>query len=131
MLKAIFMPGSEDRKPQEGETVLVHYEGRLLQGGTLFDSSYNRGQPLAFPVGVGAVIPGWDIGIMSMNVGEKSQIVVTSDYGYGDEGRPGIIPGGATMVFNVELLDIMEEETVQESSAEAAAAEPEQAEESE
>lgn len=52
--------------------VLVHYEGRLLHDGTLFDSSYERGEPLAFPVGVGAVIPGWDIGLMSMEVGEKS-----------------------------------------------------------
>ena len=65
-------------------------------------------------MGVGAVIPGWDIGIMSMNVGEKSQIVVNSEYGYGDEGKAGVIPGGATMVFNVELLDIIEEEPVQE-----------------
>lgn len=89
--------------------MLVHYEGRLLQDGTLFDSSYQRGQPLAFPVGVGAVIKGWDIGIMSMEVGEKSQIVITSDYGYGDEGRPGIIPGGATMVFSIEFLDIIKD----------------------
>lgn len=51
---------------------------------------------------------------MSMNVGEKSQIVVNSEYGYGDEGKAGVIPGGATMVFNVELLDIIEEEPVQE-----------------
>ena len=109
VLKAVFMSGQTGTFAEAGDQVVVHYEGRLLQDGTLFDSSYKRGEPLIFPVGVGAVIQGWDIGIMSMEVGEKSQIVITSDYGYGDEGRPGIIPGGATMVFNVELLDVIKQ----------------------
>ena len=105
VLKKKFVAGEEGRFPAPGDIVVVHYEGRLLQDGTLFDSSYERGEPIAFPIGVGAVIQGWEIGIMSMTVGEKSQIVVTSDYGYGDEGR-GSIPGGATMIFNVEFLDM-------------------------
>lgn len=103
------MSGQTGKFAEAGDQVVVHYEGRLLQDGTLFDSSYKRGEPLVFPVGVGAVIQGWDIGIMSMEVGEKSQLVITSDYGYGDEGRTGIIPGGATMVFNVELLDVIKQ----------------------
>ena len=105
VLKKKFVAGEEGRSPAPEDIVVVHYEGRLLHDGTLFDSSYERGEPIAFPIGVGAVIQGWEIGIMSMTVGEKSQIVVTSDYGYGDEGS-GPIPGGATMIFNVEFLDM-------------------------
>ena len=122
VLKKKFVEGEAGRSPMPEDFVLVHYEGRLLHDGTLFDSSYERGEPLAFPVGVGAVIPGWDIGLMSMEVGEKAQIVVNSDYGYGEEGR-GPIPGGATMIFSIEFLDMWkpEPEAVQEEPVESRA----------
>ena len=72
VLKKKFTAGEEGMRPSPEDIVVVHYEGRLLEDGTLFDSSYKRGEPLAFPIGVGAVIQGWEIGIMSMEVGERA-----------------------------------------------------------
>ena len=94
----------------------VHYEGRLKDG-TVFDSSFARGSPIEFPIGVGRVVKGWDVGIMSMELGEKAELTVASDYGYGDRGRPGVIPGGATMIFKVELIAINGNEYNLESQA--------------
>ena len=92
-------------RPSRGDKVAVHYQG-MLEDGTIFDSSFKRGIPLEFPVGEGRVIRGWDIGIMSMEVGERAELTIQSDYGYGDKGRGKHIPGGATMIFYVELLEI-------------------------
>ena len=77
-----------------------------MTDGTVFDSSYERNSPLNVNIGVGRVVKGWDIGIMSMDLGEKAELTIESDYGYGDNGRPPSIPGYATMIFTVELLAI-------------------------
>ncbi|WP_250434188.1 peptidylprolyl isomerase [Hanstruepera flava] len=92
-------------KAQKGQTVSVHYKGQLADG-TVFDSSYKRNQPLEFPVGVGQVIPGWDEGICLLNVGDKARLVIPSDLGYGSRGAGGVIPPNATLVFDVELMDV-------------------------
>ncbi|MCB0061253.1 MAG: FKBP-type peptidyl-prolyl cis-trans isomerase, partial [Caldilineaceae bacterium] len=97
----------EGASPQAGQTVVVHYTGWLLDGGTKFDSSLDRGQPFAFNIGVGQVITGWDEGVMSMQVGGKRQLVIPSDLAYGPGGAGGgVIPPNATLVFEVELLDV-------------------------
>lgn len=92
--------------PEDGQTVVVHYTG-WLEDGTQFDSSVERGQPFNFPLGTGSVIAGWDEGVATMKVGGKRQLVIPADLAYGDTGRPGI-PPGATLIFDVELLDIAE-----------------------
>ncbi|WP_299226358.1 peptidylprolyl isomerase [uncultured Psychroserpens sp.] len=93
-------------KPAEaGSMVSVHYKGQLADG-TVFDSSYKRNTPLDFQVGVGQVIPGWDEGICLLNVGDKARLVIPSDLGYGSAGAGGVIPPNATLVFDVELMDV-------------------------
>lgn len=92
--------------PKEGQTVVVHYTG-WLEDGTQFDSSVDSGQPFSFPLGQGRVIPGWDEGVSTMKVGTKRQLVIPAELGYGDSGA-GIIPPGATLIFEVELLEIQE-----------------------
>jgi peptidylprolyl isomerase len=91
--------------PQQGQQVTVQYTGWLTDG-TKFDSSIDRGQPFTFVVGMGQVIPGWDEGVMSMNVGGQRQLVIPSDLGYGPQGYAGVIPPNATLIFEVELLDV-------------------------
>ncbi len=90
---------------EKGKTVSVHYKGQLADG-TVFDSSYKRNQPLDFTVGVGQVIPGWDEGIGLLEVGDKARLVIPSDLGYGSRGAGGVIPPDATLVFDVELMDV-------------------------
>lgn len=92
------------RSPSPSDTVKVHYRGTLTDG-TEFDSSYKRGQPIEFPLN--GVIPCWTEGVQKMKVGEKAKLVCPSDIAYGDRGSPPAIPGGATLVFEVELLDIV------------------------
>jgi FKBP-type peptidyl-prolyl cis-trans isomerase len=92
-------------KAEKGKTVSVHYKGQLADG-TVFDSSYKRNQPLQFQVGVGQVIPGWDEGIGLLKVGDKARFVIPSDLGYGAAGAGGVIPPNATLVFDVELMDV-------------------------
>jgi FKBP-type peptidyl-prolyl cis-trans isomerase FkpA len=89
--------------PAATDKVKVNYEGRLT-GGTVFDSSYKRGQPAEF--GLNQVIKCWTEGVQKMKVGEKARLVCPSDIAYGDHGHPPTIPGGATLVFDVELLGI-------------------------
>ena len=84
----------------------MHYTGKLLNG-KKFDSSYDRHRPFNFTIGVGQVIRGWDEGVMTMSKGEKAILTISPDYGYGVRGVPPIIPGNSTLVFEVELLDIM------------------------
>jgi FKBP-type peptidyl-prolyl cis-trans isomerase FkpA len=90
--------------PKATDVVKVHYEGKLVDG-KVFDSSIQRGEPAQFPLN--QVIPCWTEGVQKMKVGEKAQIVCPSDIAYGDSGRPPMIPPGATLVFQVELLDIV------------------------
>jgi peptidylprolyl isomerase len=93
--------------PETGQTVVVHYTG-WLEDGTKFDSSLDRGQPFSFALGTGGVIPGWDEGVSTMTVGTIRQLVVPAELGYGDAGAGGTIPPGATLIFEVELLEIQE-----------------------
>ncbi len=95
-------PGS-GAQPKKGQTILAHYEGRLVDG-KVFDSSIARKQPLEFAVGVGQVIPGWDEGLMDMKVGEKRTLVIPPNLGYGARGAGGVIPPNAWLVFDVELV---------------------------
>lgn len=97
-------PGTGEATPRKGQTVTVHYEGRLLDGEKVFDSSANHEGPFNFRIGQGAVIPGWDEGILSMKKGEKRTLIVPYWLGYGDKGITGKIPRRATLVFDVELL---------------------------
>ncbi len=92
-------------KPKKGQTVAVHYKGMFADGGT-FDSSYKRGNPIEFPVGQGNVIAGWDEGILLLNKGDKARFVIPSHLGYGQQGAGGVIPPNATLIFDVELMDI-------------------------
>ncbi|MCB9234902.1 MAG: FKBP-type peptidyl-prolyl cis-trans isomerase [Bacteroidia bacterium] len=89
--------------PKRGSNVRVHYKG-MLTDGTVFDSSYNRGQPLSFPLGMGAVIKGWDEGIALLNRGAKATLTIPPQLGYGARGAGGVIPPNATLVFEVELV---------------------------
>jgi len=89
--------------PAATDTVKVHYTGTLTDG-KVFDSSVQRGTPAEFPLN--AVIPCWTEGLQKMKVGEKAKLVCPSGIAYGDAGHPPIIPGGATLVFEVELLDV-------------------------
>ena len=85
--------------------VSVHYTG-YLEDGSIFDSSIDRGEPIAFPVGTGRVIAGWDEGIMLLNVGGKARLIIPSQLAYGEKGAGNIIPPNATLIFDVELLDV-------------------------
>jgi FKBP-type peptidyl-prolyl cis-trans isomerase len=89
----------------EGKVAVVHYTGWLTDG-TKFDSSRDRGEPFSFPLGAGQVIPGWDEGVAGMKVGGRRKLVIPANLGYGDAGAPPVIPPSATLVFDVELLDL-------------------------
>ena len=92
-------------QPKAGDSVSVHYTG-WLKSGQKFDSSHDRGQPLVFLLGRGRVIKGWDEGVASMKVGGKRKLIVPAHLGYGDRGAGGVIPPGATLIFEVELVGI-------------------------
>ena len=96
-------PGSGAETPTKGTTVTAHYTGKLLNG-QKFDSSYDRKQPISFPVGDGMVIKGWDEAFLSMTKGEKRILIIPPELGYGPSGR-GPIPPNAVMIFDVELVD--------------------------
>jgi FKBP-type peptidyl-prolyl cis-trans isomerase FkpA len=101
----IFIPIKEGtgEQPKASDIVKVHYEGKLTNG-EIFDSSVKRGQPAEFPLG--NVIPCWTEGVQKIKVGGKAKLVCPSSIAYGDRGSPPKIPGGATLVFEVELLEI-------------------------
>lgn len=88
-----------------GKTVSVHYTGWLMDG-TKFDSSLDRGRPFEFRLGAGMVIKGWDQGVVGMKVGGKRRLTIPPDLAYGQRGFPGAIPPNATLVFEVELVDV-------------------------
>lgn len=95
--------------PEAGQTVIVHYTGWLYndgEKGTKFDSSVDRGQPFSFRLGQGMVIRGWDEGLASMLPGGKRTLIIPSDLGYGMQGAGGDIPPNATLMFDVELLEV-------------------------
>jgi peptidylprolyl isomerase len=95
-------------QPKDGQNVIVHYIG-TLEDGTKFDASYDRGQPIDFPLGVGKVIPGWDEGIASMKVGGRRKLIIPGDLAYGPNPPPGApIPPNATLIFDVTLVGVSE-----------------------
>jgi peptidyl-prolyl cis-trans isomerase A (cyclophilin A) len=93
------------KKAENGKTVSVHYTGQL-EDGKVFDSSYPRKKPIEFPLGMGNVIEGWDEGIALLQVGDKARFVIPSDLAYGTRGAGGVIPPNATLIFDVELMDV-------------------------
>lgn len=90
-------------KAKQGQTVSVHYTGKLIDG-TVFDSSYQRDKPIQFPLGRGQVIRGWDEGISLLSIGEKARFIIPPDLAYGSAGAGGVIPPNATLIFDVELV---------------------------
>jgi peptidyl-prolyl cis-trans isomerase A (cyclophilin A) len=92
-------------KAEKGNQVAVHYKG-MFADGTEFDNSYKRGNPIEFPVGMGNVIAGWDEGIQLLKVGDKARFVIPSNLAYGTSGAGGVIPPNATLVFDVELMNV-------------------------
>ncbi len=95
--------------PVTGQTCVMHYTGWLWVNdakGTKFDSSVDRGSPFEFPIGRGRVIKGWDEGVSTMNVGGKRTLLIPPQLGYGDRGAGNVIPPGATLLFEVELLGV-------------------------
>ncbi|HWA70951.1 MAG TPA: FKBP-type peptidyl-prolyl cis-trans isomerase [Polyangiaceae bacterium] len=95
--------------PSKGQTCVMHYTGWLYDGsakGAKFDSSVDRGRPFSFPIGTGRVIKGWDEGVADMKVGGKRTLIIPPALGYGAAGAGGVIPPNATLLFEVELLEL-------------------------
>lgn len=104
-LEVEILKTGEGVQSQAGDTVSVHYTGTLTDG-TKFDSSLDRGQPFSFTLGQGRVIKGWEQGVLGMTIGEKRKLTIPAYLGYGDSGSGALIPPGATLIFEVELLAI-------------------------
>jgi peptidylprolyl isomerase len=104
-LQYVMVKEGDGPMPQVGEVVSVHYRG-TLEDGTEFDSSYDRGDPISFALGMGAVIPGWDEGIGLLNVGGQAKLIIPPELGYGAQGAGGVIPPNATLIFDVELVAV-------------------------
>lgn len=101
----ISVPDECESKSKNGDILSMHYTGTLLDG-TKFDSSLDRNQPFQFQIGAGQVIKGWDQGLLDMCIGEKRKLTIPPELGYGDKGAGNVIPGGATLQFDVELMGI-------------------------
>lgn len=104
-LRYQFIQRGTGKKAENGRIVSVHYTGQL-EDGKVFDSSYPRKKPIEFPLGQGNVIEGWDEGIALLQVGDKARFVIPSHLGYGTRGAGGAIPPNATLIFDVELMDV-------------------------
>jgi len=104
-LKYVDVVVGKGASPTAGKTVKVHYTG-TLENGKKFDSSVDRKEPFSFTIGVGQVIKGWDEGVMTMKVGGKRKLIIPAVLGYGARGAGGVIPPNATLLFDVELLDV-------------------------
>lgn len=91
---------------EKGKTLKMHYSGRL-ENGKKFDSSYDRNDPLQFTLGIGQVIQGWDEGIAGMKVGGKRTLTIPSNMAYGERGAGSSIPPNATLIFDIELMDVL------------------------
>ena len=99
--------GSGTEAKGRGQTVIVHYTG-WLEDGAKFDSSVDRGDPFSFPLDCGYVIKGWDEGVKGMKIGGKRKLIIPPELGYGAQGAGGVIPPNATLLFDIELLEISE-----------------------
>ena len=97
--------GNDEIVASPGDDVTVHYTGKL-ENGHVFDSSTPTAEPLTFKLGSGRVIKGWEEGVAGMKVGQKRQLIIPASLGYGDVGNPPAIPGGATLVFDIQVLYI-------------------------
>ncbi len=104
-LKIEILKEGTGKTAKNGDTVVVHYTG-TLEDGTKFDSSLDRGTPFSFVLGSRQVIAGWDQGVLGMKIGEKRKLIISSELAYGETGIPNVIPPKATLVFEVELLEI-------------------------
>jgi FK506-binding protein 2 len=104
-----YKPKDCSKTSKSGDKLSMHYTGTLVDG-TKFDSSRDRNEPFSFTLGQGMVIQGWDRGLQNMCEGEKRILTIPSDLGYGPSGSPPTIPGGATLIFDVELVKIEDED---------------------
>lgn len=104
-LQVEILTAGTGRTPNKGETVSVHYTGKLLDG-KIFDSSLPRKEPLDFMLGAKQVIAGWDMGVAKLKVGDKAKLTIPPHLAYGERGFPGAIPPNATLIFEVELVAI-------------------------
>ncbi len=104
-LKIEVLKEGEGAVAEAGDIVSVHYTGWLTDG-TKFDSSVDRGEPIEYPCGVGMVIPGWEKAVVGMKVGQKCRVTIPPHLGYGPYGAAGVIPPNATLVFEMELVDV-------------------------
>lgn len=102
-LKYMMLRKGDGASPKATDEVTVHYEGKLVDG-TVFDSSYDRGEPAAFPLN--RVIPGWTEGLQLMKENGKAVFYIPSELGYGAQGAPGAIPPNADLIFTVELIKV-------------------------
>ena len=105
-LKYIDIKEGAGASPRAGQTVSVHYTGWLTNG-QKFDSSKDRNEPFEFVLGRGQVIKGWDEGVAQMKIGDKVRLTIPPELGYGARGAGGVIPPNATLIFEVELLDVL------------------------
>jgi len=107
-IEHVSRPDACEKTAENGAQLTMHYTGTLQADGKKFDSSVDRNEPFKFQLGVGQVIKGWDEGIVGMCVGEKRRLTVPPELAYGEQGAGDVIPGGATLVFDIELIDTEE-----------------------